>query len=147
MSAVAFADLAGADLVLEQVYLGGSTGRIGDGRWFYSTDLVVDRLVDPHEAWQSGARSWTERRWTEFGSDLAYPGTLQSTVESTDAAKGTADPAQWLPADRGARCRYAVSSVATKWRWGLSVDPAERVRLARLLAGPCGQRLVDVAKA
>ncbi|WP_374684311.1 hypothetical protein [Streptomyces sp. ODS05-4] len=44
----------------------------------------------------------------------------------SNRAKADRDPSEWMPSAAGAHCRYLTEWVATKLRWGLTVDPAER---------------------
>ncbi|MFI5766848.1 hypothetical protein ACIA8F_38680 [Streptomyces sp. NPDC051563] len=48
--------------------------------------------------------------------------------------KSDQDPAAWMPAPV-VRCRYIGEWVATKYRWALAVDQAEREALLRYAAG------------
>ncbi len=65
-------------------------------------------------------------------------------TDDVNASKGDRDPAQWLPPRSAAQCRYATTWVLVKYRWRLSVDAAERDRLASLLSGDCGAAVVTV---
>ncbi|MFJ3966144.1 hypothetical protein [Streptomyces sp. NPDC090036] len=51
----------------------------------------------------------------------------------TDPAQSDQDPATWMPMP-AVHCRYLGEWVATKHRWGLAVDPAEREALLRYAA-------------
>ena len=46
-------------------------------------------------------------------------------VGATLEARGSADPATWMPANRSYWCDYVSDWVTVKLRWGLSADPAE----------------------
>lgn len=126
---------------------------VRSGRWSSYYDgavatsaaaLQVDHLVPLAQAWVSGARSWTAAQRTSYANDLAYGPTLVAVSSRQNLAKGDRDPARWLPPLTSARCVYATQWVQVKYRWGLTVDAAERAALARILTGACGARVVAV---
>ncbi len=134
----------------------GAGCAVSEGRWYSPyddrthtrpADVQIDHVVALSEAWDSGAQLWTTARREAFANDLGYPGSLQAVTGAVNQAKADLDPAQWLPPHPGDHCRYATTWVATKWRWALSIDPAERDRLTALLAGGCGQTPVTVNRA
>jgi hypothetical protein len=106
--------------------------------WTQPSSVEIDHVVALKEAWDSGAWSWSPAKRQRYANDLSYPYTLQAVSIHANRIKLDYDPAQWLPPRTAARCTYAVRWVAIKYRWGLSVDTAERNRLASLLTGSCG---------
>ncbi|MFE9804712.1 MULTISPECIES: hypothetical protein [Streptomyces] len=54
--------------------------------------------------------------------------TLVGVTARSNRQKSDQDPATWMPAP-AVRCRYIGEWVATKHRWGLAVDQAEREAL------------------
>lgn len=116
-----------------------------DGRiWTDPGEVQIDHLVPLSEAWASGARSWSSTRLIRFGNDLGYAWSLNAITGSLNASKGDGDPAEWLPPLASARCSYVIRWMKVKFRWGLSIDSAERSALVRLLGGGCGERLVSL---
>jgi hypothetical protein len=101
--------------------------------------LEIDHLVPLAEAWHSGAWAWPEAKRIAFGNDTAYKWDLQAVTTALNEAKGADDPAGWMPPKN--RCTYAEAWVAVKYRWHLSVDPAEKAALTRILSG-CGSAQV-----
>jgi hypothetical protein len=108
------------------------------GRWYsyydnasYAliSDLDIDHMVPLAEAWDSGARAWPGSRREAFANDLGDTRPLIAVKDSVNQAKGDRDPAQWLPPYQGATCRYVREWVATKIRWRLTVDSAEKSAL------------------
>ncbi|MFF8646433.1 hypothetical protein [Streptomyces sp. NPDC015345] len=109
-------------------------------------DLVV--VADDERGWQFPALSG------ELGVDLeadggAGQGALQLVAQieddgevGLDRSKSDQDPAEWQPPLADARCTHTTHWVATKLRWGLTVDTAERQALRELAAG-CGQETVE----
>nr|WP_186319402.1 hypothetical protein [Streptomyces sp. SAJ15] len=49
-------------------------------------------------------------------------------------SKADQDPAEWLPADNTAHCRYVTEWTVVKTRWRLTVDLDEKVELVDLAA-------------
>jgi hypothetical protein len=130
--------------------LTGTCGLVG-GRWRSAydgvttadrTSVAVEHLVPLAEAWQSGARRWSSATRQRFTNDLAYGPTLDIATRRVLAARGSAEPRGWLPPRPAARCTYVARWVAVKWRWRLSVDPAEARFLGRRLKA-CGWPRVE----
>lgn len=94
-------------------------------------DLDVDHVVPLAEAWRSGARAWTTARRERFAND---PRGLLAVDDGLNQSKGDRGPDDWLPPRRAFWVTYAVRWVRVKARYRLSVTPAERGRLVRLLA-------------
>jgi hypothetical protein len=59
-----------------------------------------------------------------------------------NAAKGDADPSNWLPPTRAYQCTYLADRVAIKGRWGLSMDESEYGRILKLLRNQCPDQLI-----
>ncbi|NGO79878.1 HNH endonuclease [Streptomyces sp. YC504] len=106
------------------------------GRWYsyyddtYVTDpgkLDIDHMVPLSQAWESGASTWSRERREAYANDLDAPRSLVAVTARSNRAKGDRDPADWMPPVQSAavRCVYLVDWVATKSRWGLTVDDAE----------------------
>ena len=95
--------------------------------------LDIDHMVPLKESWLSGAWRWTPATRTAFANDLGYGMALLAVTASTNRSKSDRDPAEWLPAAN--RCGYAKAWVGVKYRWRLSVDPAEKSALQRVLRG------------
>jgi hypothetical protein len=116
-----------------------------DGRtWTLASDVDIDHVVPVKEAWDSGAKSWTSTDRTRYYNDLGYSWTLDAVTDNVNAAKGDSDPAQWLPPLTSARCGYAIHWVSMKYRWRLSIDSAEKSKLASILSGTCGSKTINI---
>jgi hypothetical protein len=120
--------------------------RLSGGRWWsaydnlYITDagsLDIDHFVPLSEAWQSGAWRWSPTTRKAYANDLDYPLSLIAVTASTNRQKSDQDPAEWLPAFNEYRCTYVATWIAVKWRWRLTIDPAEQVALRLGITG-CG---------
>ena len=115
-----------------------------DGRtWTNPSDVDIDHHVALAEAWGSGARSWTSTQRRAYANDLYGPA-LNAITDNVNMSKSDRDPAQWLPPLASSRCTYAITWVQVKYRWRLTIDSAERTKLASLLSGSCGSRTVTI---
>ncbi|MEU9233480.1 HNH endonuclease family protein [Streptomyces subrutilus] len=99
--------------------------------------LDIDHMVPLAEAWDSGAAEWTPARREAYANDQGQPASLVAVTARSNRQKADQDPAEWLPPAPDALCRYGAEWTATKLRWGLAVDEAERERLWDIAAG-CG---------
>ncbi|MBU3688028.1 MAG: HNH endonuclease [Acidimicrobiales bacterium mtb01] len=120
----------------------GSRCSISGGQWFSvydgrsttnSSSFDIDHVVALKEAWDSGAKAWTAERRQAFANDLGTAFALIAVSASSNRSKGDRDPAEWMPARREYWCQYAIEWVGVKATWSLSVDPAEKTALARVL--------------
>ncbi|WP_055634461.1 GmrSD restriction endonuclease domain-containing protein [Streptomyces griseoruber] len=130
-------------MILAEAKLAPETGArcaLSGGRWFSeynqvwvtsASSLDVDHMVPLAEAWDSGTSTWTATRREAYANDQGAPASLIAVSGSSNRSKSDKDPAEWLPVE-GYRCEYAGAWVATKLRWQLPADPAERDALTRL---------------
>jgi hypothetical protein len=112
--------------------------------WTKASDVDIDHMVPLKEAWKSGARLWSVTNRTRYANDLGFSATLIAVTDNVNQAKGDRDPAGWLPPRTAARCTYAIQWVQVKYRWRLSIDPAERTKLSSILSGGCGAHATTV---
>ncbi|MFF5808808.1 HNH endonuclease family protein [Streptomyces sp. NPDC012746] len=108
--------------------------------------LDIDHMVPLAEAWDSGASAWTAARREAYANDQGQPASLVAVTARSNRSKADQDPAEWLPPAPDALCRYGSEWTATKLRWGLAVDEAERDRLLDIAAG-CGGTDVEFTPA
>ncbi|MFK4071947.1 HNH endonuclease family protein [Streptomyces sp. NPDC029674] len=125
--------------------------KVTGGRWhsYYDGEtltqprgLDIDHMVPLAEAWDSGASTWSAERRKAYANDLGDERSLVAVTARSNRSKSDQDPAEWQPPLADARCTYTTDWVATKLRWGLAVDKAERQALRKLAAG-CGQERVE----
>ncbi|MEU3602481.1 HNH endonuclease, partial [Streptomyces sp. NPDC006798] len=64
-----------------------------------------------------------------------------AVTAASNRSKSDQDPAEWLPPSSGAICRYTSEWLATKLRWGLTVDQTEQTRLYELAADCSGDQV------
>ena len=142
-------------VLITEARRGPSTGNscpVGSGRWFSAFDgvtvrdpsaLDIDHMVPLAEAWGSGARRWSTALRESFANDLGYAGSLIAVTASSNRSKGDQDPSQWLPPRISYRCTYVSEWIVVKWRWRLTVDPAEKAAL-RVQITACGDPRVSL---
>lgn len=127
--------------------IGGQWDSWYDGKsWTSPSDVDIDHLVPLSEAWKSGAYSWTADQRMAYANDLDLDVALEAVTDSVNQSKGDRDPAQWMPplADAATQCQYVTDWAQVKYRWSLTVDPAERSKLTEVASGSCGASLVTV---
>ncbi len=109
-----------------------------------SAVVQIDHVVALADAWRTGAQRWTADRRRDYAND---PLVLLAADGVLNEQKGDGDAATWLPPDRAYRCAYVARQVAVKARYGLSVTPAEKAAMGRVLASCPDRRLPTEAAA
>lgn len=112
--------------------------------WTYASDVDIDHVVALKEAWESGARNWTSTNRKRFANDLSYAFSLDAVTDNVNQSKSDRDPAEWMPPRAAAQCLYAIHWVSVKYRWRLTINAAEKSKLASILTGSCGDRSVTI---
>ncbi|MEU8828819.1 HNH endonuclease family protein [Streptomyces sp. NPDC048636] len=97
--------------------------------------LDIDHLTPLAEAWDSGASTWSAQERQAYANDLDDARALVAVSARENRSKADQDPAQWLPSDPAAHCRYLEEWTVVKSRWGLAVDPAEKATLVEIANG------------
>ena len=98
----------------------------------------IDHVVALGQAWESGAARWSFPQRVRFAND---PLNLLAVSASANRQKGDREAAAWLPANRGFRCSYVARQIAVKRTYQLSVTPAEKAAMTRVLTGCPNERL------
>ncbi len=115
------------------------------GSWYSDYDGVtttdpstfdIDHMVPLAEAWRSGADTWTTSKRRDFANDVTSP-QLWAVTASSNRAKGDKDPAKWMPPRTAVHCDYVKSWINVKYRYGLTVDSAEKTALQNTLNTRC----------
>ncbi|KOX19652.1 HNH endonuclease family protein [Nocardiopsis sp. NRRL B-16309] len=108
-----------------------------DGVWTGdSSDFDIDHMVPLHDAWRSGANTWTTSQRRAFANDVDAP-QLWAVSASSNRSKGDRDPASWLPPRTAIHCDYVKSWVNVKYRYGLSVTSTEKSAVQRTIDDRC----------
>ena len=119
---------------------GGSWKSVYDNITFTSArSLDIDHMVPLSEAWQSGAYRWDADTRERYANDLGYSRSLIAVSATTNRAKGDKDPYLWMPPSHSYWCQYVGDWIAIKYRWGLTIDSAEKRDLQTKVRS-CGAR-------
>ncbi|MCV2393865.1 DUF4214 domain-containing protein [Actinotalea sp. M2MS4P-6] len=110
--------------------------------WTLASDVDINHMVPPAEAWDSGAWAWSAAQREAFANDLAWPASLVAITDDLSASKGEKDPAEWMPPSADATCRYVSEWVSVKYRWNLTMDWDEYDALADELYGDCADSVI-----
>lgn len=97
-----------------------------------ASQISIDHIVPLAEAWRSGASSWTTARREAFANDLDGPQLIAVTTE-VNSSKGDRDPSAWKPPVTSTYCGYAKFWIHTKYRWGLTLQSAEKSAVQSML--------------
>jgi len=108
-----------------------------------SGTVDIDHVVALADAWGTGAQAWDAPSRQKFAND---PFDLLAVDGPTNAAKGEANAATWLPPDTAYRCQYVARQIAVKAKYQLGVTNTERTATAGVLSSCPTQTLpVDTA--
>jgi len=119
---------------------------LSGGSWWSAYDGVtttdsstfdIDHFVSLSEAWGSGAWRWSYSTREAFANDLGFASSLIAVSASSNRSKSDRDPAEWLPPNTNYWCTYTTTWIAVKYRWSLSIDRAEKLKLRSLVVN-CG---------
>ncbi|WP_242606230.1 HNH endonuclease family protein [Protofrankia symbiont of Coriaria ruscifolia] len=94
--------------------------------------VQIDHVVALADAWRTGAAFWSPDKRLAFAND---PENLLAVNGPTNQDKSDDDASQWLPPNRGYRCRYVARQIGVKARYGLWVDATEREAMIKILSG------------
>ena len=108
-----------------------------------SSAVQIDHVVPLADAWQKGARTWSDDQRAQFAND---PLNLLAVDGSLNQGKSAGDAATWLPPNRAYRCAYAARIVAVKVKYRLWVTQAEHGALRRVLSACPDQSLPQDAQ-
>ncbi|MBZ4321589.1 HNH endonuclease family protein [Streptomyces huiliensis] len=102
--------------------------------WHDAADIDIDHVVPLAEAWRSGADKWTKADRQKYANDLTRS-QLIAVTDRVNQAKGDKDPAKWMPSRADYACTYVRMWVTVKHDYKLTVDSAEKNKLAAVLKG------------
>jgi hypothetical protein len=100
--------------------------------WTAASDVDIDHVVPLADAWRTGARLWTTAKREQFANDLSSP-QLIAVTDNVNQAKGDQSPDTWKPPLTSYWCTYARMWVASKYKWALTVNTAEKSALTSML--------------
>ncbi|WP_171170711.1 HNH endonuclease family protein [Streptomyces sp. I05A-00742] len=102
--------------------------------WHDAADIDIDHVVPLAEAWRSGADKWARADRQKYANDLTRS-QLIAVTDRVNQAKGDKDPAKWMPSRTAYACTYVRMWVTVKHDYKLTVDSAEKNKLAGVLKG------------
>jgi hypothetical protein len=105
-----------------------------DGVWSETGDVDIDHVVPLAAAWRSGAARWDDAKRSQLANDLDSP-QLIAVTDNVNQEKGDKTPDVWMPPKASFHCTYAEMWVASKHKWQLTVNNAEKAKLDEILAG------------
>lgn len=101
-----------------------------------SSKVQIDHVVALGNVWVSGGQKLGADQKEAIAND---PLNLLAVDGPANMAKGDRDASAWLPKNKGFRCKYVARQIAVKGKYGLSVTPAEKQAMARVLEKCPGQ--------
>ena len=132
-----------AEVLIEEAIVKPKIGpkcKLTGGKWLSAYDgktvtnsslLDIDHVVPLAEAWRSGAWNWTSTQRQDFANELESSRVLIAVTLSTNRSKGDRDPSLWMPAKD--RCKYTQDWLAIKYKFSLTVDVVETIKLRELV--------------
>jgi uncharacterized protein DUF1524 len=100
--------------------------------WTKPSDVDIDHIVPLADAWRTGASSWTTAQRQAYANDLTDP-QLIAVTDNVNQSKGDQSPDTWKPPLTSYWCTYAEMWIAVKYKWGLTVNSAEKTALGTML--------------
>jgi hypothetical protein len=95
--------------------------------------LDIDHLVPLENAHRSGGWRWSRAKKRAYANDLTEPEHLVAVRASTNRAKGSKGPDEWLPPNLAFVCRYVRDWATVKARWALKGTASEQRAVLRTL--------------
>lgn len=101
-----------------------------------SAKVQIDHVVALGNVWVSGGQKLSPDQKAAIAND---PLNLLAVDGPANMAKSDKDASGWLPKNKDFRCSYVARQIAVKGKYGLSVTPAEKQAMARVLGSCPGQ--------
>ncbi len=95
-----------------------------------SSLVQIDHVVALADAWESGAWDWSTPQRVQFSNDQLN---LLAVQGQANQIKGAMTADEWLPDNEAYHCAYVSRQVAVKYKWDLSVTPAEADTMKEVL--------------
>lgn len=111
-----------------------------------STAVQIDHVVALLDAWESGARDWSQSKRVEYANSpdvlLASDGPANMAKGSGLDVNGTAlyrsqnsgAPDIWMPDNKAYRCDYMAKRASIKSKWGLTMTSREKQQTVSVLS-------------
>lgn len=101
-----------------------------------SSKVQIDHVVALGNVWVSGGQKLSPDQKAAIAND---PLNLLAVDGPANMQKSDKDASGWLPKNKDFRCSYVARQIAVKGKYGLSVTPAEKQAMARVLGSCPGQ--------
>lgn len=101
-----------------------------------SAKVQIDHVVALGNVWVSGGQKLSQDQKAAIAND---PLNLLAVDGPANMAKSDKDASGWLPKNKDFRCSYVARQIAVKGKYNLSVTPAEKQAMARVLGSCPGQ--------
>lgn len=101
-----------------------------------SAKVQIDHVVALGNVWVSGGQKLSAEQKAAIAND---PLNLLAVDGPANMQKSDKDASGWLPKNKAFRCSYVARQIAVKGKYGLSVTPAEKQAMARVLGSCPGQ--------
>lgn len=101
-----------------------------------SSKVQIDHVVALGNVWVSGGQKLSQDQKAAIAND---PLNLLAVDGPANMAKSDKDASGWLPKNKDFRCSYVARQIAVKGKYNLSVTPAEKQAMARVLGSCPGQ--------
>lgn len=98
-------------------------------------DMDIDHLVPLKHAFISGAWKWASQKKKDYANDMSNTEHLIAVESSVNRSKGDSPPQLWMPPNLKFHCAYLTRWLSIKFRWGLTIDDAEKTFLSVQLKG------------
>ena len=95
-----------------------------------ANNISIDPIIPLEYAYQHGASAWDEQKRTEFANDKDN---LVAVSSESATAKNKQSFANWLPENEEAHCDYAVSWVNVAYKYGITLDKADKDAITETL--------------
>jgi hypothetical protein len=115
-------------------YTSNTNCSVATGRWYdpydnayfsSASDVQIDHFVPLSESHRSGAWAWSRERKTIYANTLNVPEQLIAVGGSSNSAKGSSDPSDWMPDNTSYHCTYLRDWVKIKSIYRLGINSSE----------------------
>lgn len=115
-------------------YTSNTNCSVATGRWYdpydnlyfsSASEVQIDHFVPLSESHRSGAWAWSRERKTIYANTLNVPEQLIAVGGSSNSAKGSSDPSDWMPNNTSYHCTYLRDWVKVKSIYKLGINSSE----------------------
>ena len=107
-----------------------------------SARVQIDHVVSLEDAWQKGAKQWSDDQRATFAND---PLNVLAVAGASSTDRVGRDASAWMPGRAAFHCEFVSTQVSVKATYALSVTQAERDAMAGVLNSCVGQPAITSA--